>query len=799
MLMRNNLLITLLLLTGISLWSVSISHNPPAALNAEGATDLRLQVIEDLDRISRGFVYWRVPGTRKWERLGLRLESEGSQWFIASIPRLRNPFNGVEYYFEFTLKTGVLVTVPEFQPEDYAYQIGSAPKSGRSENAFVLVSDTEDITTDDALIIAISWYEIMNAIDQSSIRLIVNGRDVTGRATVTQAALAYRDEKPQPGMITAFVTARLRGGTSIHSPTWAINVNPGRKRIGLPFDYYGNFNVTTNYHGSSADSAAAMYGAPRDDASSTLDLYTSYGILDLQTNLFVSSLEKSNKQPVNRYTIGLNIPYLEVVAGDYSPDFGHFTIRNRNIRGLFARLHSPAISLYWAHGEMVRKTTSTFSGGIEERNTGTFKQEAIAARIQLGTDRGYKIAFNAVRNRDLKSSLEPDEYRYFVKDDNDAVIDTLYTILPQDNLVLGVEMKITLPDQHMVLGVEGAGSMFNRNTLPGPLTAEDIEEYTGQSIPFDPSFVSELFMLNKNIEPLMPGPDQTAWRAYYRAMIFNNLINISYSEVGRTFRALSTSYQPNDTRNLSISDQFFVKQYVMATLGFNWTQDNISGHYNETNDYYSYIGQLMLRIPRIPYLRFGYNNHAGTNKLNEAIGDTTIFNPTQRNSEALSFGIGYNVVQIPFVPTQVDISWRSSADDGTVNDYPTYDNTTETINVSLISRFTHIPLRTQIGFTTNSNTLKLTDETKDNFNIFLRGEYALWQNRIKPYMEYRNTALSGDQNVQNYNHYTLGLDAYPLKDLQASTSLGWKTYSNNDVQSVDHRSFTWRFMLNQRF
>ena len=740
-------------------------------------------------------------GTSKWKTENLRLEFSGSQWYITSIPRLKNPFNGVEYYFVFTLDNGIVITDPELQPEDYAYQVNPARKTGRQENAFIKVSDETDITTDDGYILAVSWYEIMNAIDYESIRLIVNGMDITGRATVTQAALIYRNDRPQQGMISAFVTARLKDGSNIHSPTWATFVQQGRKRIALPIDYYGNFIVTTNYYGSSADIAAAQFGDPQDDASSSLDLYASYGILDLQTNFFVSSLEKTNKQPVNRYTIGLNIPYLEVIAGDHSPDFGHFTIRNRNVRGLFGRFHSPFLSLFWSHGEMVRKTTSSFFDGVEMRNTGTFRQEAFAARLQLGGDRGYMIALNAVRNRDIKSSLDLEDLRYFVYDAKNPflIIDTLYTVLPQDNLVVGVDMKISLPDQHVVLGFEGVGSMFNRNTLPGPLTAEEIEEYTGQSIPIDPGFISELFMLNKSIEPLMPGRDQTAWRAYYRGLIFNNLINISYSEVGPAFRALSTTYQQADTRSVSVTDQFYVKQYLMASVGYSRTNDNLAGHRNETNVYNSVFAQAMVRIPDSPYLRFGYNLNWGANELNSNIGDTLIFNPTERNSQGFSFGIGYNVAQIPYAPTQVDISWRGNADDGTVNENPIYDNKTQTINVSLISRFKQVPLRTQIGLTMNSNELVLTSEKNDNFNLFLRGEYLLWENRIKPYLEYRTTSLDGDQDSQNYTHYTLGVETFLLKDMNASTWIGWKTYSNSDVQDVDYSSFTWRFMLNQRF
>lgn len=47
--MRICILIAIMLMTGLALCAVSISHDPPAVLNADSETELRLQIIEGIE------------------------------------------------------------------------------------------------------------------------------------------------------------------------------------------------------------------------------------------------------------------------------------------------------------------------------------------------------------------------------------------------------------------------------------------------------------------------------------------------------------------------------------------------------------------------------------------------------------------------------------------------------------------------------------------------------------------------------------------------------------------------------
>jgi hypothetical protein len=89
------------------------------------------------------------------------------------------------------------------------------------------------------------------------------------------------------------------------------------------------------------------------------------------------------------------------------------------------------------------------------------------------------------------------------------------------------------------------------------MSQQEIEDYLEDDLPIniDPQDYAELFVINKNIEPIMPGRENLAWQAYLRTIILKNMLDIRYSETGPAYNALSTYYQQNDTKMLSITDQ----------------------------------------------------------------------------------------------------------------------------------------------------------------------------------------------------------------------------------------------------
>ena len=559
----------------------------------------------------------------------------------------------------------------------------------------------------------------------------------------------------------------------------------------------GSVNLASNVYDVSDKNAA--FGASENDIATWLDLYGNYGVLDVQTNLYVSSLEESNNQPINRYTFGAKIPSFEMYFGDYSPMITPYVAANKNIRGLYSKIQSKNLLIQWAQGEAVRKTTfeGDSSSGIE--SSGTFKREVMAGRFQMGNENGFSIALNASRHRDIRSSLDK---TYWWKEDNPDTLEdeSGYKVRAQDNAVVSLDMKMNIPDQNIVMGLEVAGSLLNTNTLPGPFSTEDLDDY-GVELEIDPADFAELFVINKNMEPFMPSRANLAWNAFFRTFFWNNMFSAQYSETGSAFNTLGAYTQLKDSKMIQITDQFSIGRYLYFSGGFSLIQDNLMEHKSETNSYTNIFGQAILRIPRMPYLKTSYYSNVAKNKDNsEIVSNAYPFVPFTRESSNMSFGIGYNFIQIPKVPSQLDISYRTGNDSSKLSSILDTDNESNGLNFTINSRFSMIPLQTQIGYSSTNNTATIpTDKEMKSSNFLLRADYSLWQNKIKPYLSFRTTGLSGDQDTQAYNYYTLGLESYPLKNLTVSTDLGMKSYTNDNNSSMDYDTTTWRLLITQRF
>ncbi len=782
----------------ISLSGVNVTHISPTSFNLGIPTDLRLEVNQGWSDISEVKLMYRVVGDSRWMTEKVNPETPDGPWLFVRIPAQAKALRGIEYYFEFILVSGNTETHPAIDPVAKAYVLQLVVREGQLSRAFIHLSDDATVKDEDGYILAVSFYEIADEIDIPSIRVHINGKDVSNWINLGTNTLIYRDERPSLGAKTAVVTAQLKNGAKIYSDTWVTNVISGSPQPKFPVNVRGSVNFVSNMYSYSDDNAVGMAD---DDAATWLDLYGNWKAVDFQTNILVSSREESNKQPVNRYTFGVQVPYWEAYLGDYSPSISQFTMNFKNLRGLYTRLNIPFLSLSWAHGEMVRKTTSSFISGTTPVRTGTFKQEAIAGRLQIGKESGMYVAFNAARYRDIKSSLQFDDFAYYSYE-GEAVVDTIFTVTPQDNLVLSVDSRLSIPEQNIVLGIEAAASMYNRNTYPGSMTTEEIEDYTSQELPINLDEYSGIFVINSNVEPLIPSARNVAWNAYMRwyfNFFWDNLFNVSYSEVGQVFRSLGINYLQNDAKTISLSHQMNFKQYFFLNWGYNIVEDNLGGSRSETNSYNSIFAQGILRLPSLPYIKAAYFLNTGENKDNPDADMGDVFIPYQRNSNSLSVGIGYNFNTLPYAPAQVDVTWKGGTDDSKSNDVLTYDNDNTNVSVSIINKYTMVPLRTVLSFSTNTQDIKLNDQTNKNFSFGLNAEYLLWENKLKPYVQFRRVNLGGDQDTQSYNYYTFGLEAFPWMNTTVSTSLGVSSYTNDVNSNLDDSVTTWRLLLTQRF
>lgn len=804
--MKRTLFILLLLSLGVYLAGISIEHYSPKSYAFGSDVELRLRIEDGFDQIKAATLLYRPVGKTSWQKLQLKSEPTDQLWMVGELKAADLKDYEIEYYFEIQMKDGTVTNLPAVNAPEPRYKLSPGLVNGEKTNSFVLLSDDEGTDTGGAYILAVSFFDVADEIDRNSIKVWVGGKDVTAASTITENAILYRDPSPAAGEVRSMVSAKVKG-KDVHSELWTTRVKGGKGFRFLPSNLRGSLNFVSNVYDYNSNSGAGNL-ATEDDATGRLDMYGNYGMLNLQTNLLVSSLERINKQPVNRYTIGMELPLLDVFLGDYSPNISQFTMGNKNVRGLYSRFHTKFLSLVWSHGEMVRKTYTPLvdnTGAPLAYGSGTYKQEAIGARFQMGGDSGFQLGISGSRNRDLISSRDPLSFAY-----TNVNGDTLYTVNPMDNAVLALDMRFNMPDQNIILGAEIAGSLHNKNTLSGAMADSTFTEFVGDDFPIEiaPSDIADFFIINENVEPLMPGRENVAFTGYLRALLLGNYLDLRYTETGPAFRSLSSYYLANDTKQIQVNDQINILNTLYLNGGVNLSKDNLSGTKEQTNTTLSWNAQATLRIPRMPYLKAGFFNNDYSNEQNTEIIPTNPFVPYDRNAKTISVGVGYNLAMIPVAPTALDLTYRTGSDDNYLNEPGVlqYKNLNNSINITMTNRFKAIPLKTQILFTLYN---QKRDETGDavvyplfensNSNVSIGLDYLLLNKILRPYFQWRLLSLGGDQDPQSYNYYTLGVEAFPWKNLSVSTELGKQYYKNKDNSSLDNDSLTWRLLLNQRF
>lgn len=798
--MKKLLLTTAIILATFTLFGVSLLHVEPEDLAPGKDAELLLEVMMGEGDISGIDILYNVVGSSIRQREAMRPESEDKIFWRGKIPRIVVMANEVEYRFEVKLNSGQTMMHPEDDDISTPFILQPMAPRGTLSRDFVLISDENIVSADDGYVLAVSFFAVEEDIDISSINLYVDYKDVTPQTTIEGNILLYRETRPRSGLRKAMLTANI-GGKDVYSETWATQVLPGKISTYIPFDYSGTLNFSANiYNVSEKDESlnAQSFGENQEDYSGWADLFASYGILDLETHLLFSSLEDKNQQPVNRMMIGMNLPFLNAYWGDYSPSLSHYSLNGKNVRGAYVDLHAQFLKFIISHGEAVRKTTD------EDSMTGTFKQESFGTRLQFGSDKGFRFGLNVSRHRDIISSLEK-EYFERVADDGEIT----YAVNARDNAVLSFDAQLNVPDQNVLFGFEMAGSLLNANTIPGILTDAEIEEYFGADIPFTPENLADLFVINRNMEPFIPGKANMAYNAYARMFMMNNLINVQYSSVGPAFNSFGSFYQANDTKTLSITDQITIGRVFFLYGGFSQTEDNISKFNTETNVHTNMFAQMVLRFPNLPYLKASFLDNVGENNPldEEDSASTDLFMPNHQKLRNMSFGLGYNFKMIPYVPTQFDISYRMGSSSNEQADSFAdalelkRDNKTDGISFTMLNRFSTVPLKTHFSFS-NSKIENLLDKDvkpQKNNSFFAKADYSLWEDRIIPFASYRNTSLSAENQKHSHSYMNVGLESFPIKDLSVCLDLGRKSFKNANDDSEDHATTTVKFLVTQRF
>ncbi len=476
---------------------------------------------------------------------------------------------------------------------------------------------------------------------------------------------------------------------------------------------------------------------------------------------------------------------------------------------------------------------TTYTLRYNDRGRGTFKRKIIGGRVGLGNPKHFQIGIQAMKVEDdstsifnvlnynditgspqLLSSLSFED-QIKLSQNPDLLQIQGGSPRPKGNFVAGADMKIGLANNKIRFRTETVASALNNDIYGGPLDSlraadigfEDIDQgeldILGQ--------LSRYIIINENMS-VIPirfknfNTDSSASEAFFPTSILGsdsefsvnfpkNTFSIQYRWVGPEFVSLANSTIRKDIAGFTVSDRFrMLKNQIYVTLGYETLNDNVSNTKEATTNTISYRTNVSWypiknALPKISVgFRFRtrengvtrFNSEVPLGLENSAVqnltvedGDTLTTTIPRMNS---TLNLNMSITQQFRLLDMVHDATISFSSLNTKDEVFTYgDAKSSSVSFNIGTRFENIPLRTQLGLTSNSTQSGNGQLDIDIFGMYAGGSYFMLNgklalnSRIAFTSNHSKTRTLSVANGEDSNFLN---DYYVLSDIQNSSVFG---------------------------
>ena len=554
------------------------------------------------------------------------------------------------------------------------------------------------------VVIAVSFLGDVDKLDLESIRLLIDEKEFSAKAEITKNIISYVPQNLSSGAHQVRIELADKQGNRFNEVTWRFSIILDREKIreekeGVPLS--GNMFVEyKNEKFSDSTLTTSNLGA---------NFRGKYGPIEYRGMLVITSREKPQFQPRNRFLLDVGTSWLGIRLGDTTPRFNELMLWGKRVRGIEAYLKLGFINFEFVQGETNRKvkgipykkviidsttgkfeyvnpnTDSTESSTTGIYRYGTFQQNLTAGRLSFGGEKNFQFGINLVKVRDDTST-------------------STYGSQPKDNLVIGPDILFALDNHRIELKTSAAFSLLANDISGGAIKKADLDSAIGD-IPFDPSKYKKFFILNTSLIPLDPSRlTSLAYQASFKFNYFNNNINFIYKSIGAEYYSLANNYLRKDIQGFSLYDRIqLYKNQLFLNLGYDkyvegLSYENDEAESTEPTDYTGLnIGvSFYPRSQHLPRININWKNY----NRNDGLDTTMNNNAVNYQNSDVSVQLGYDVQFFDLNHT-FSISYiATNREDGFKR---TYANLSNDIQMFSLRTVYQIPLTTVISFATNQN------------------------------------------------------------------------------------------------
>lgn len=607
----------------------------------------------------------------------------------------------------------------------------------------LFLSPEPDATLDpDDVLISISLLRADSTVVRRATQIKVDDVNVTAGAMFSEDLIVYVPENHglvlSPGPHTVKVGLFNRQGRLHATAELTFTVRgSARDMLATPppvrgFDYKLDVNVESRHE------QIANEGTWYNRAGATFRGKT--GFWGFNGNLFLTSDERSDRQPQHRFFAGVETPWLQAGYGDHYPSISELVLSGKRVRGLQSSARYGIFGVDLTLGQITRGIEGTLlrsfaadSFSVEFRRDslaafgpidsvtwgkfgyGSYARNLFAVRPSIGNRDTWEVGFSW-----LSAGDDPGSIRFGTR--------------PKENIVIGTDFMAKFDDSRIEITGQAAASAYNTDISSGSFSDAYIDSVyaTGsEGIKQVRDILSPYITVNDNFRPLSVEKLPTiAWELGLGLNYFGNNLRFTYLYHGNDYTSFGQSFLQTDIRGFTIVDRArLLDNQIFLTLGYERLQDNTSATKVGTTVFSNVnIAATWLSRRDLPTVTVGVSLFDNDNGLGVSSKDSlaAIDDGTTR----LYLQSSYEFVAGARHTASLNVS-TSNRTDASIRKYDV-DNVTAELGLTTLYA---IPLRTVVSAAMFLNTLPepgMRGQTRTlNYTVLsLAGRYGLLNNTL---------------------------------------------------------------------
>lgn len=596
-----------------------INHNPATTTTSDMPLAIDVTVENSLQVPVEGRIYYRGAGEDAYSYAEMSVDRFT---LSGTIPAAVIVDEYIEYYLEVLLPDNRKLTYPEGVLDSgnpirtEIRPVGAG--EGRGEGAIAILSpEPGSILSEDRVLIALTLMQQVKSIDYKKLRVSVDGLDRTRSAQISEDMIILVIEGMKPGEHHAALYL-FDQGKKEKLVGWGFLLRSPEEIERPPGVFRGDLNVTYIHEDISEESRDIGYLDGRINGK--------FRKLDYAAKAYVTSLEKTDLQPQNRYLGSLRYGVLTLRGGDVQPQLSEFSLWGTRTRGAQLALRTAYYNMDVVWGYLRRDiegagrmdtvvVINPITGAVEIDPTTGDTVKTVERITERSATYGRKLlairpAFRFGRNATWGLNLLK------VKDDVNSV---KWGEEPVDNVVLGTDLRLNFDHNRIVLNTETAISLYNSDISEGAMgDAEMMEDIIVINRYFDPlptdSTILEegigfIDLSTKLLGELLVS--STAHRTSLMLNYFKNELRLRYKNVGHSFRSLGSPTVMNDVKGFSVQDRVrLLSNRLYLTIGYESYRNNVNDRGKTTTIRNIFSGSIAYYSPpKYPNISFGFRQH----------------------------------------------------------------------------------------------------------------------------------------------------------------------------------------------